>query len=123
MVDVNSLFTGELLKPQDLQGREHTVRIASVEVKDFDDGPKLPIEFVAAKKALVANKTTSKRIAFIHRDETNGWVGKKVVLASEMVDYKGSPVLAIRVKPAAVSDPPSKPTSEAAAFNDEHPQF
>jgi hypothetical protein len=109
MVDVNTIYTSDTLKAADLQGREHTVTIASVESREFDNGIKLVLKFVGAKKAFICNKTNGKRIAFIHGDETNGWVGKKVVLAPEMVSFRGETVWAIRVKPAAVSEPPIKP--------------
>ena len=67
---------------------------------------------------VVVEGTNGKRIAFIHGDETNGWINKKIVLAPEMVDYRGAPVMAIRVKPAAVSEPPIKP-APAQGMNDD----
>ncbi len=108
MVDVNTIYTSDTLKAADLQGREHTVTIASVESKEFDNGIKLVLKFVGAKKSFVCNRTNGKRIAFMHGDETNGWINKKIVLAPEMVDYRGAPVMAIRVKPAAESEPAPK---------------
>jgi hypothetical protein len=84
MVDVNTIYTSDTLKAADLQGREHTVTIASVESKEFDNGIKLVLKFVGAKKSFVCNRTNGKRIAFMHGDETNGWINKKIVLAPEM---------------------------------------
>jgi hypothetical protein len=49
-----------------------------------------------------------KRTAFLRRDETNNWIGKKIVLASEMVDFRGEPTWAIRVKQAADFEPAPK---------------
>jgi hypothetical protein len=118
MVDVNTIYTSDTLKAADLQGREHTVTIASVESKEFDNGIKLVLKFVGAKKSFVCNRTNGKRIAFMHGDETNGWINKKIVLAPEMVDYRGAAVMAIRVKPAAVSEPPIKP-APAQGMNDD----
>jgi hypothetical protein len=122
MVDVNTIYTSDTLKAADLQGREHTVTIASVESKQFDNGAKLVIKFVGAKKAFICNKTNGKRIAFIHGDETNGWIGKKIVLHPELVTYKGETTWGIRVAPAAVSNPPPKPAAvnqAAAGLSDE----
>jgi hypothetical protein len=120
MVDINTIYTSETLKAADLQGREHVVTIAAVDSKEFDNGKKLILKFTGAKKAMVVNKTNGKRIAFIHGDETTNWIGKKIVLAPEMVSYKGDAVWAIRVKPAAVSDPPAKSAAAkpAADFDD-----
>jgi hypothetical protein len=117
MVDVNTIYTSDTLKAADLQGREHTVTIASVESKQFDNGTKLVLKFVGARKSFVVNRTNGKRIAFMHGDQTEAWIGKKITLAAELVDYRGEPVMAIRVKPVAVADSPPKPAA-AAPFDD-----
>src|ERR1700722_8109975 len=65
MPDINEVFGGETLKAADLQGREFTLAIASVQAKQFDKGNKLVIKFVGAKKALIANRTNGKRIAML----------------------------------------------------------
>ena len=97
---VSQVFAGEYLAAADLQGQEHTVVIASVELKEFDDGDKLLLTFQNRKKGLVANKTNSKRIAMLYGDETEGWVGKEIILYPDIVDYQGKPTEAIRVRGA-----------------------
>jgi hypothetical protein len=96
---VSQVFSGDYLTAADLQGKEPSVVIASVEVKKFDDGDKLLISFQGKKKALVANKTNSRRIAMMYGDETDAWVGKEVVLYTDMVDFQGKTVEALRVRP------------------------
>jgi hypothetical protein len=97
---VSDVFASqETLRAADLGDKEWTLAIASVESKNFDDGTKLVIGFQNAKKKLVANKTNSGRIAKLYGDETDGWVGKEVILRAEMVDFKGESVMAIRVQP------------------------
>jgi len=59
MVDVNTIYTSDTLKAADLQGREHTVTIASVESKEFDNGIKLVLKFVGAKKLSCAIAPTA----------------------------------------------------------------
>jgi len=113
-MDVNSVFGGDSLKAADLQGREFTLTIASVEPKKFDNGTKLVIRFAGAKKCLVSNKTNAKRIAFMHGTETDLWIGKSITLYAEFVEYQGQTMQAIRVKPpqpqqAAV---PARPASQ-----------
>jgi hypothetical protein len=98
MPDVNEVFGGETLKAADLQGREFTLAIASTQAKEFDKGAKLVIKFVGAKKALIANRTNAKRIAMLYGNNTDFWVGKQVTLYAEMVDFKGEPTWAIRMK-------------------------
>jgi hypothetical protein len=98
MPSVNDVFGGETLKSADLQGREFTLTIRTVQAKNFDKGNKLVINFIGAKKALIANRTNSKRIAMLYGDNYEYWIGKAVTLYSEMVDFKGEPTWAIRVK-------------------------
>ena len=78
MPDINEVFGGETLKAADLQGREFTLAIATVQAKEFDKGNKLVIKFVGAKKALIANRTNSKRIAMLYGNNTDLWVGRQV---------------------------------------------
>jgi len=96
---LSQVFSGDYLKASDLQGRDATVVIAEVKVKEFDDGNKLLISFQGAKKSLVANKTNSNRIAMLYGDETADWIGKEVTLYVDIVDFQGKPTEAIRIKP------------------------
>lgn len=100
MVDINSVFgSGETLKAADLQGRDVNVIISAVEVKNFDDGNKLIVRFEGKKKSLVCNKTNANRIGLIAKStNTDAWPGVKITLTSELVDFKGDQVPAIRVR-------------------------
>jgi hypothetical protein len=92
--------SGDYLKAADLKGKEHTLTIAAVETKAFNDGTKIIIRFEGAKKHLVVNKLNAKRIGFIAGKNAEHWPGKKITLFSELTDFRGEPVQAIRVKPA-----------------------
>jgi hypothetical protein len=95
---VSEVFTSNYLAASDLQGAEPTVVIASVEVKEFDDGNKFLVTFQNKKKGLVANKTNSKRLAMLYGDDTDDWIGKEVVLYTDIVDFQGRQTEAIRVR-------------------------
>jgi hypothetical protein len=114
MPDINEVFGGETLKAADLQGREFTLAIATVQAKEFDKGNKLVIKFVGAKKALIANRTNSKRIAMLYGNNTDLWVGRQVTLYVEMVDFKGEPTWAIRVKQPPQGQPMPVATGKMA---------
>jgi hypothetical protein len=128
MPDINEVFGGETLKAADLQGREFTLAIANVKAKEFDKGNKLVIKFVGAKKALIANRTNAKRVAMLYGNNTDFWVGRQVTLYAEMVDFKGEPTWAIRVKappgyqaqPVPLQQVASQAVAPAAAT---HPQY
>ncbi len=107
---VSEVFSGDYLKAEHLNGGEHSVVIADVKVREFEDGNKFLITFQGRKKGLVANKTNSNRIAAAYGDETEGWIGKEIILYPEEVTFQGKTMEAIRVRP-----PARKPISQQAA--------
>ena len=117
-MELSEVFQSDTLKAADLQGAEPVVVIATVDMKKFDNGNKLIITFVGKKKALVANKTNSKRIAMAHGSNTDKWIGKKIQLYTDIVDFQGEPTQAIRVRP--VKDEPKAASVKAppADFDD-----
>ena len=114
-MELSSVFGGDSLKAEDLQGQEPTVTIAKVEMKQFDKGNKLVVAFVGKKKVLVCNKTNANRIAFAHGTNTDNWIGKKIQLYTDLVDFQGKTVEAIGVRP--IKQPPATPKPDAE-FND-----
>ena len=97
-MDINSVFGGDSLKAADLQGHEPSVIIATVEMKKFDNGNKLVLTFEGKKKALVVNKTNANRIAHAYGTNTDKWIGKEITLFTDLVDFQGKAVEAIRVR-------------------------
>lgn len=104
-MNINDVYQSNTLCAADLKRREHTLCIASVELKKFNDGDKLVITFQNAKKQFICNKTNSKRIAFAHGDDTDGWIGKEIVLYPDLVDFQGQMKEAIRVRPVSRAAP------------------
>ena len=103
-MEISTVFdSGETIKGEDLQGREFTLVISTVAVKKFDDGTrKLIIHFQNAKKALVCNKTNAEGIGYMYGTDTDGWIGREIVLYFDpMVLYAGKRVGGVRVKPPA----------------------
>jgi len=116
-MELSEVFPSETLKAADLQGNEPIVTIATVDLKDFDNGKKLIITFVGKKKSLVCNKTNANRIAFMHGTNTDNWIGKKIQLFTDLVDFQGKTVEAIRVRPVKVPNGPAQ-SKAAVPFND-----
>lgn len=112
-MNINDVYQSNTLCAADLKKREHTLCIASVQLKKFNDGDKLVITFQNAKKQFICNKTNSKRIAFAHGDDTDGWIGKEIVLYPDLVDFQGQMKEAIRVRPVARSAPATRQVSVA----------
>lgn len=114
-MNLNDVYQSDTLKAADLKGREHILVIATVDMKAFNDGPKLVLTFQNAKKSFICNRTNAKRIAFRHGDETDGWVGKEIILYPDLVDFQGKAVEAIRVKPVAYPAATPAPRQSTAA--------
>ncbi len=118
-MELSDVFQSETLKAADLGGNEPTVTIEAVNLKEFDNGNKLVVTFVGKKKALVCNKTNANRIAFAHGTNTDGWIGKKIQLYTDLVDFQGSTVQAIRVRPIKPQAATAKQAvAQAMPFND-----
>jgi hypothetical protein len=98
-MELSSVFGGDTLKAADLQGTEPVVIISSVEMKKFDNGNKLVVTFQGKKKVLVCNKTNANRIAHVHGTNTDNWIGKEIILFTDLVDFQGKTVEAIRIRP------------------------
>ncbi len=123
MDDLNEVFSGETIKASDLQGHEPVVTIATIEPIEFQQNGKverkLRITFVGKQKAFICNVTNARRIAMMHTSKFRTWVGKKIQLYSDIVDFQGQPKEAIRVRP--VKSQPAAPvvmTLPDAPFND-----
>lgn len=128
-MELSSVFGGDSLKAADLQGNEPTVIIEKVEMKKFDNGNKLVISFEGKKKALVCNKTNANRIAYAYGTNTDNWIGQELTLFTDLVDFQGKAVEAIRVrakKPAPAQQrqaprPASADMAPAGDMDDEIP--
>ena|SRR3990167_7121051 len=121
-MELSTVFGGDTLKAADLQGHEPTVVISTVEEKKFDNGNKLVITFDGKKKALVCNKTNAKRIAFAYGTNTDNWIGKEITLFTDLVDFQGNTVEAIRVRAKKpVQAPPPRMTEHADDMGSEIP--
>jgi hypothetical protein len=131
MVNVNELSpASNTLKAADFDGGEWELTIRSYKVVEFDQQDqktgetykqKKPVfSFDETEKTLVCNKTNRNAIAYAYGDEMDDWVGKKVILFGQMVDFGNKQVEGIRVR---VPKPMKKPTGPAAKgkFDERNP--
>jgi hypothetical protein len=77
------------LKPEDLQGKEHTVKVAKVypdlfyNPKTRKEERKLVLEFEGKKKAMVLNATQAGMMMYITSTEhERQWIGTEIVLTA-----------------------------------------
>jgi len=98
-MDINQAFPSNYLKASDLQGREVSVTMNSVEMTTLDDGEQKPlVHFNGKQKGLILNKTNANTIAGLYGPDTDNWQGQAITLFPTQVDFQGRQVECIRVK-------------------------
>lgn len=102
---LSEAFPSNYLKSDDLQDRDVTVVIATAEMETLGNERKLVLTFQGKKKSMICNKTNAGRIAFLYGDDTDGWIGREIVLTSEFVEFQGKTVKGLRIKPPAKRQP------------------
>jgi hypothetical protein len=100
-VKLNEVFPSNYVKADDLKGREVSVVISEAKMEKLGSDTKLVIYFQNKEKGMVCNKTNANRIAYLYGEDTDDWIGKEIVLASEFVEYQGKTVKGLRVRPPA----------------------
>jgi len=98
-MNIYDMFPSKYVACGDLKGMDVPVKIQRIEMEDVSNGELKPIVyFVGMKKGLVLNRTNAKRIAANHGPETNGWIGKEIILYPSETEFKGETVPCIRVR-------------------------
>ena len=110
---VNLMFPNKYLKADDLGSKDWTMTISKVTGEDLqqNDGTKKGAFLVyfsetadsalknhSDEKRLVLNKTNAKSIAKQHGNDTDNWIGKKIVVYATTCKAFGSDVDCIRVR-------------------------
>lgn len=106
---VSAAFPSEFLRAVDLDGRNVTVVIDRVEMREVGDDHKPVLFFKGKEKGVVLNKTNSATVAAQFGDEMDDWSGAEIVLYPTSVQFQNKMVEAIRIK-----IPPRKPARTAA---------
>ena len=110
---IDDVYAGSSLSAKDLKGRTVQLTISGVDKKSFGDGQvKLVLEFKETDRTFILNKTNATRIAESHGDKWTGWVGKKIKIHPERVEFKGDIVDAIRVNLPEYREPGDEDIAE-----------
>jgi hypothetical protein len=123
-MNIAEAFPSKFLKAADLDEQDMSVVIGRVEMETIGTDRRMLLYFNGKDKALVCNKTNANSIAKAYGTDTDGWIGKPIVLFPTHVDYKGESVEAIRIKiskKAAAKPAPQGNGNGHADMNDEVP--
>jgi hypothetical protein len=116
---LDQVFPSNYLKADDLKGREVTVTIREAKMEKLGEDQRLVCHFAGKEKGLVTNRTNADRIAYYHGDDTDGWIGKQIILGTELVSFQGKTTPALRVKGIPLAQQAPAPAPEAPPFDDE----
>ncbi len=100
-MDFRSLFPSNYISAADLEGQDRVVVIARIVASEEvgQKKEKRPILYFAGiQKGLVLNKTNGKRIAKLHSNDTDSWIGKAVTLYPSECDFGDETVPCVRVR-------------------------
>lgn len=101
---LSEAFPSNFLKSEDLGDRDVPVIISTADMDMVGNERKLILTFQGKKKSMICNKTNAGRIAYMYGDDTDGWIGKEIMLTSEFVEYQGKTVKGLRIKPPPKRD-------------------
>lgn len=114
-MNINQAFPSNYLKASDLGGKEHTVKVGSVEMHTLGDEEKPVLMFQGKQKGMVLNKTNATILSDAFGPETDAWAGEEIILYSAKVQFQSRMVDGLRIRIA------SKGNQPAAAAGDDIP--
>jgi len=121
------VFASSRLKAEDIKGHKVTVEIEEIKLEKVgrgSDEEEKPVAYFRGKeKSLILNVTNWSRLEdFLQSDESDDWLGCRIVLGVERVDFQGKRVDAIRViagepkRATRRAEPDPEPESGAEPF-------
>lgn len=128
MPKISEEFASNFLKASDLGGKELILTIETAEIETFNDEggkrKKVVLTFCDHDQKMILNMTNRDAVVELYGDDTDDWVGEKIILYPTRVPYGGKKVDAIRVrdrKPTAKGKPakPAKREREPGSDDDE----
>ena len=125
MTSVHDNYGTRFLSAADLKGKEWTGEIVETHDEVFTDNgvekTKTVVEFKNFPKPLVLNQTNALSIAkILDEDDTDDWIGGRVIVHPDLVPYGGKIVDAIRIKaPAPEARPAPKKAAKTARATEE----
>lgn len=127
MPELEDIFqTSNTLKCEDLMGKDWSLTIRAVEIKQFEENgtrkTKPILSFNETEKTLVCNKTNAMTIGEHHGFNTDFWNGKQITVYPTKTDFGGRIVDCIRVRPPMAGMAQQAPIPNAGHPNAPQPQ-
>ena len=113
-MDMSEFTAGKYQKAADFEGeepREVVIRAVKKEAVGQKQELKPVVYLQGEDRGIILNKTNSKMLVALLGKESNGWVGQRVMLAVQLVDFQGESVWGFRFAP--IKRKPVKPAPAA----------
>ena len=115
-------FPSKYLSAADVTEQGIMFRVQSVTLEQVDQDTSKPdkpiVHFQGQDKGMVLNVTNNNTIISMYGADSDGWVGKDIILFKTHVDFQGRMVEAIRVRPG-----PPAAQAPAAGMNTPGPNY
>ena len=96
-INMNSAFPSKWLKSDDIQ-QPTPVTFRNVTMEEVGDGEHKPVAwFNEFDKAMVLNKTNANNTSALYGPDSDGWIGRQMLLTTAMVDFQGRSTRALRL--------------------------
>jgi len=112
-MDMSEFTAGKYQKAADFEGeepREVVIRAVKKEAVGQKQELKPVVYLQGEDRGIILNKTNSKMLVALLGKESNGWVGQRVMLAVQQVDFQGDSVPGFRFAP--IKRKPVKPVAK-----------
>ena len=97
---IDQLFPSKWLKSSDIGSTPRTATISRIdfELIGHEQEKKAVLSFQNTTKRMILNRTNAQILASLYGREVMSWIGKRITLYCAEVQFRGSPVLAVRIK-------------------------
>ena len=110
-MNINDIFPSKYIKSSELKDRAIPVVIERWEIETVGDQRKMVLYFQGMKKGMICNRTNADRIAHLYGPDNDDWIGREIVLYSELTNYQGRAMEGLRVR--APERPPARVQNSA----------
>ena len=114
---ISDLFTSRFLKSADIGDTDVVLTIETVELEVISYGEqseeKAVVYFDEIVKVLALNKINAMTISRLYGDDTAAWKTKQLTLYTTEVEYKGEPMMGIRIRLRSPGQAPGSSQMEA----------
>src|SRR5262245_26219987 len=122
-VKLNDLYPGKYFKAADVAEKPVGVTINGVRLEALGDDPRQKpiLRFSDARQEMVLNKTNGYRLAELFGDNTDAWIGKRIVLVPSKAQFGSKMVDSVRILSPAEYEAQAKARKAEPALNDAMP--